>query len=209
MVHCSIYMVYCSIYHVFLYIPCSLLYIPCSLIYIHGSLLYIPCFPRKKRICKIMYNLGIRTHDLMQTARPRWPLHHEHWYRVVFVHGISMFDSALREYPGRDVSWRLVSDIRRGARRATRSGHDVTGMGLPVHLDSPGPDSEVLALRLPGRRSATGLEAGAAISACGLAQCHASSESDSRHKPFKTRFDAIAKQNKTICEPAGRFLNYK
>ena len=109
----------------------------------------------------------------------------------------------------RDGTWRLVSDIRRGARRATRSGHDVTGMGLPVHLDSPGPDSEVLALRLPGRRSATGLEAGAAISACGLAQCHASSESDSRHKPFKTRFDAIAKQNKTICEPAGRFLNYK
>ncbi len=42
-------MVHCSIYHVFLYIPCSLLYI-------HGSLLYIPCFPRKKRICKIMYN---------------------------------------------------------------------------------------------------------------------------------------------------------
>ena len=107
---------------------------------------------------------------------------------------------------------RLVSDIRRGAPRATRPGHDsdVAGMGLPVHLDPPGPDSEVLALRLPpGRRSATGLEAGAAISACGPAQCHASSESDSRHKPFKTRFDAIAKQNKTICEPAGRFLNNK
>ena len=79
-----------------LYIPCSLLYIPCSLIYLHGSLLYIPCFPRKKRICKIIYNLGIRTHDLMQTARPRWPLHHERWYKTVFVHGISMFDSALR-----------------------------------------------------------------------------------------------------------------
>ena len=84
---------------------------------------------------------------------------------------------------GEYVTWRLVSDIRRGARRAARSGHDVTGMGLPVHLDSPGPDSEVLALRLPGRRSATGLEAGAAIS---LAQCHASSESDSRHKPDST-----------------------
>ena len=41
---------------------------------------------------------------------------------------------------------RLVSDIRRGAPRATRPGHDVTSMGLPVHLDSPGPDSEVLAL---------------------------------------------------------------
>ena len=37
---------------------------------------------------------------------------------------------------GEYVTWRLVSDIRRGARRATRSGHDVTGMGLPVHLDS-------------------------------------------------------------------------
>ena len=97
---------------------------------------------------------------------------------------------------------RLVSDIRRGAPRATRPGHDVTGMGLPVHLDSPGPDSEVLALRLPGRRPATGLGAGAvivAISACCPAQSHASSESDSRHKPFKTRFDAIAKQNKNYA----------
>ena len=38
---------------------------------------------------------------------------------------------------GEYVTWRLVSDIRRGARRAARSGHDVTtGMGLPVHLDS-------------------------------------------------------------------------
>ena len=95
MVHCSVYMVHCSIYHAFLYIPGLLLYIPCSLLYIHDLLLYIPCFPRKKRICKIMYNLGIRTHDLMQTARPRWPLHHERWYKTVFVHGISMFDSAL------------------------------------------------------------------------------------------------------------------
>ena len=100
---------------------------------------------------------------------------------------------------GENVTLRLVSDIRRGARRATRPGHDVAGMGLPVHLDSPGPDSEVLALRLPGRQPATGLEAGAvivAISACCPAQCYASSESDCRHKPFKTRFDAIAKQNK-------------
>ena len=105
------------------------------------------------------------------------------------------------------VTLRLVSDVRRGARHATRPGHDVAGMDLPVQLDSPGPDSEVLALRLTGRRPATGLETGAvivAISACGPAQCHASSESDCRHKPFKTRFDAIAKQNKTICEPAGR-----
>ena len=51
MVHCSILMVHCSIYHVFLYIPCSF-----KFLYIHGSLLYIPCFPRKKRICKNMYN---------------------------------------------------------------------------------------------------------------------------------------------------------
>ena len=63
--------------------------------------------------------------------------------------------------------------------------------------------------RIPDVLSATGLEAGTAISACGPAQCHASFEPDSRHKPFKTRFDAIAKQNKTICEPAGRFLNSK
>ena len=107
----------------------------------------------------------------------------------------------------------LVSDIQLGAGSATRPGHNVAGMGLPVHLDSQGPDSEVLALRLQGRQPATGLGAGAvivAISACGPSQCHASSESDCRHTPFKTRSDAIAKQNKTICEPAGRFkfLNY-
>ena len=102
---------------------------------------------------------------------------------------------------------RLVSDIRRGAPRTTRPGHDVAGMGLPVHLDSPGQDSEVLALRLQGRRPAAGLEAGAvivAINACCPAQCHASSESDSRHKPFKTRFDTIAKQNKNYLRACGR-----
>ena len=83
-----------------------------------------------------------------------------------------------------------------GIQSPTRPCHDVACMGLPVHSDSLGQDSEVLALRLPGRRSATGLEVGAvivAISACSQAQCHASSESDCRHKPFKTRFDAIAK----------------
>ena len=104
---------------------------------------------------------------------------------------------------GENVTLRLVSDIWRGARCATRAGHDVACMGLPVHLDSPGQDSEVLALRLPGRRPATGLEAGAvivAMSACGPAQCHASSESDCRHKPFKTRFNTIAKQNKNYLQ---------
>ena len=126
----------------------------------------------------------------------------------MYIHGISLSDSALRGERRRHLAAAGVGHPARDP-RATRPGHDVAGMGLPVHLDSPGQDSEVLALRLPGRRSATGLEAGAAISACGPAQCHASSESDSRHKPFKTRFDAIAKQNKTICEPAGRFLNYK
>ena len=40
---------------------------------------------------------------------------------------------------------RLVSDVRCGPRRPTRAGDDVAGMGLPGHLDSLGPDSEVLA----------------------------------------------------------------
>ena len=165
-------------------------------------------FSSKKRICKIMYNSGF---ELTISCRPQGRANHcttsvdaELCLCMVLVYLILHCG----ENAGVTLR-RLVSDIQRGAPRATRPGHDVAGRGLPVHLESPGPDSKVLAHRLPGRRPATGLEAGAAISACGLAQCHASSESDSRHKPFKTRFDAIAKQNKTICEPAGRFLNYK
>jgi hypothetical protein len=49
-------------------------------------------------------------------------------------------------YVGEIVTLRLVSDIRRGARRATQAGHCVTSMGLLGHLDSPGPESEVPAL---------------------------------------------------------------
>ena len=62
---------------------------------------------------------------------------------------------------GEKVTLRLVSDILRGARSATRAGHGVTCMGLPGHLDSPGPYSEVWALRL--RRPAAGLGAGVVI----------------------------------------------
>ena len=81
-----------------IYISVHCINIHYTLLYIHGWLLYIQCFPlytmfiylytmfialytwfmalytmfsSEKRICKIMYNLGIRTHDLMQTARPR------------------------------------------------------------------------------------------------------------------------------------------
>ena len=46
---------------------------------------------------------------------------------------------------GKHITCRLVSDVRCGPRRPTRAGHDVAGMGLPGHLDSLGPDSEVLA----------------------------------------------------------------
>jgi hypothetical protein len=59
----------------------------------------------------------------------------------LFVHGISVLDTELGMY----VTCRLVSDVRRGTRRATSACHDVAGMGLPGHLDSQGPDSEVLA----------------------------------------------------------------
>ena len=129
MVHGSIYMVDCSIYHVFLYIPCSLLYIPCSLIYIHGSLLYIPCFPRKKRICKIMYNSGF---ELTISCRPQGRANH---CTTSVDTGMCLCTVlvCLILHCGEYVTWRLVSDIRRGARRATRSGHDVAGPGL--HLD--------------------------------------------------------------------------
>ena len=38
-----------------------------------------------------------------------------------------------------------MSYVRRRTRSAPRACHDVAGMGLPGHLDSQGPDSEVLA----------------------------------------------------------------
>jgi hypothetical protein len=93
---------------------------------------------------------------------------------------------------GEIVTLRLVSDIRRGARRATQAGHCVTCMGLPGHLDSPVPESEVWALRLRRPATGQGLGAGAvivtvAISACGQAQCHA-------HRFFKP--DSTPLQNK-------------
>jgi hypothetical protein len=39
----------------------------------------------------------------------------------------------------------LVPDAQRRASSTLRAGHDVAGMGLLGHLDSLGPDSEVLA----------------------------------------------------------------
>ena len=33
------------------------------------------------------------------------------------------------------VTWRLVSDVRRGSRRSSPAGHDIAGPGL--HLDLP------------------------------------------------------------------------
>ena len=39
----------------------------------------------------------------------------------------------------------LVPDARSRASSTPRAGHDVASMGLPGHLDSLGPDSEVLA----------------------------------------------------------------
>ena len=38
-----------------------------------------------------------------------------------------------------------MPDARRRASSTLRAGHNVAGMGLPGHLDSLGPDSEVLA----------------------------------------------------------------
>ena len=46
---------------------------------------------------------------------------------------------------GMHITCQLVSDVRCWPRRPTRAGHDVACMGLPGHLDSLGPDSEVLA----------------------------------------------------------------
>ena len=108
-------------------------------------------FSLKKRFAKLCIISGNRTHDLMHTARLRWPLHHQRLCRHKFVHGISL-SARTRLHCGKNVTLRLVSDILRGAHRATRTGHGVTSLGLP----GPGPDSEVRALRL--LRLVTGLE---------------------------------------------------
>ena len=55
--------------------------------------------------------------------------------------GISKIDANL----GMHITCRLVPDARSRASSTPRAGHDVAGMGLPGHLDSLGPDSEVLA----------------------------------------------------------------
>jgi hypothetical protein len=93
---------------------------------------------RTKEYEKLCITLGF---DLMHTVRLFRPLYHERlsqfmqftrsaWYKTIFF--------LLR----RHVTWRLVSDVRRGPRRAPRAGHDVAGPDL--HLDlleagSPGP----------------------------------------------------------------------
>ena len=56
--------------------------------------------------------------------------------------GISKIDANL----GMHITCRLVPDALRRASSTPRAGQDVAGMGLLGHLDSQGPDSEVLAL---------------------------------------------------------------
>ena len=53
------------------------------------------------------------------------------------------------------------------------AGHDVAGMGLPGHLDSPGPDSEVLArvLASTSRLHAGRFEVARTGSGAGLQPC--------------------------------------
>ncbi len=97
----------------------------------------------------------------------------------MFVHGISL-SARTRLHFGENVTLLLVSDIRREASRSSRAGHGVTGMGLPglhettvtwIPQARTQKSGHCPALRL--RRLATGLGAGAAISACGPAKCHA------------------------------------
>ena len=54
----------------------------------------------------------------------------------LLLDGISMLDAEL----GLHITCSLVSDVRRGTRRATRAGHDVASPGL---LDLDGPDAGV------------------------------------------------------------------
>ena len=59
--------------------------------------------------------------------------------RSGFVDGISVLDTELELQV---TCWLVsvpLSDVQRGARRATRAGHDIAGMGLPGHLGYPGP----------------------------------------------------------------------
>ena len=79
-----------------------------------------------------MHNCRIRTRNLVHTFR--WHYHctasiNTSVLLFPFTGAIHIRLSALL-FP---VTWRLVSDVGRGTRGATRAGHDVTGPGL--HLE--------------------------------------------------------------------------
>jgi hypothetical protein len=74
-------------------------------------------------------------------------------YRVLNPRPLAQNQEALTAMPAASLNLRhsysiclllYLQDVRRGTRCATRAGHDVAGMDLLGHLDSQGPDSEVL-----------------------------------------------------------------
>ena len=103
-----------------------------------------------------------------------------------------------------NVTLRLVSDIRRGARRATRPGHDVAGPGL--HLD--GSDAR---LRCAACRWSSNVpqDCGAVQKQTAAGEYHVSSESDcraSKQSNFGGRREALTAFKFFLYGPVPHFL---
>jgi hypothetical protein len=89
-----------------------------------------------KTFWKSLHNLGIRTHDLMHTARLIIPLHHERWCWQPLLRGISLSLLEAAHY--------LPAGVERSAlapSRAPSAGHDVAlrqarAPTCRLHLDS-------------------------------------------------------------------------
>jgi hypothetical protein len=90
-----------------------------------------------------MHNYGIQTSNLVHTFR-------RHYHCTASVNTSVLHSSLALTGPGiiyiyistsmcsflSRVTWRLVSDVRRGTRCAVRAGHDVAGPGLHLEVRS-------------------------------------------------------------------------
>ena len=112
----ALYTMFSSIYHVH-----------CSIYMVHCSIYHV--FLEKNEFAKLCITSGF---ELTISCRPPGSANH---CTTSVDTGVCLctVSVCLILHCGEYVTWRLVSDIRRGARRATRSGHDVAGPGL--HLD--------------------------------------------------------------------------
>ena len=99
-----------------------------------------------QNILKKLHNCGIRTADLMHSIGVIQPLCYVRQHVCAFQEFRLVFEADLwhcAQCAGH-VTWRLVSDIRRGPRSTPPAGHDIAGQGL--HLDLPNAHVSLTAL---------------------------------------------------------------